>query len=60
MGVEKERMTKTFDTLGNITSATFGINYAMALESGKIRSGDLVMAAMAGSGLSVCQVLLIV
>ena len=54
MGVAQEAMTKTFDTLGNITSATFGVNYARALEDGKINPGDLVLAAMAGSGLSVC------
>lgn len=59
MGVPKDNMTKTFDTLGNITSATFGVNYAKALECGKINQGDLVMAAMAGSGLSVCQVAII-
>jgi 3-oxoacyl-[acyl-carrier-protein] synthase-3 len=60
MGVPQQRMTKTFETLGNITSATFGVNYARALESNKIKQGDLVMAAMAGSGLSVCQVAIVV
>jgi 3-oxoacyl-[acyl-carrier-protein] synthase-3 len=58
-GVESDNMTKTFDTLGNITSATFGVNYARALEEGRIKTGDVVMAAMAGSGLSVCQVSII-
>ena len=60
MGVGKNIMTKTFDTLGNITSATFGVNYAKAVEDDQIKPGDLVMAAMAGSGLSVCQVAIIV
>jgi len=59
IGVERDSMTKTFDTLGNITSATFGVNYARALESQQIKAGDLVMAAMSGSGLSVCQVTMI-
>jgi 3-oxoacyl-[acyl-carrier-protein] synthase-3 len=59
MGVDKNTMTRTFDTLGNITSATFGVNFVQALESGKIKQGDLVMAAMAGSGLSVCQMTMI-
>ncbi len=59
MGVPKDHMTKTFDTLGNITSATFGVNYAKAVDSGQINKGDLVMAAMAGSGLSVCQIAII-
>ncbi len=53
--VEGDLMTKTFDTLGNITSATFGVNYAMGLEKGTIKKGDLVLAAMAGSGLTTCQ-----
>lgn len=60
MGVEQMKMTKTFDLLGNITSATFPVNYAQALESQRIKKGDLVFAAMAGSGLSVCQMGMIV
>ena len=59
MGVSKGQMTKTFDTLGNITSATFGVNYAKALEANQIKQGNLVMAAMAGSGLSVCQAVIV-
>lgn len=55
MGVAPEKMTKSFDRLGNITSATFAVNYAQALEHHRIKKGDLVFAAMAGSGLSVCQ-----
>ncbi len=55
-GIENQLMTKTFDTLGNITSATFGVNYALALEEGRIGKGDFVLAAMAGSGLTTCQV----
>ena len=54
--VEGRLMTKTFDKLGNITSATFGVNYAMGLEQGSIKKGDFVLAAMAGSGLTTCQV----
>jgi 3-oxoacyl-[acyl-carrier-protein] synthase III len=60
MGVDQLKMTKTFDLLGNITSATFAVNYAQALESKRIKKGDLVFAAMAGSGLSVCQMGMIV
>lgn len=56
MGVSKQLMTKTFDKLGNITSATFAVNYKKALEAEKIKKGDFVFAAMAGSGLTVCQV----
>jgi 3-oxoacyl-[acyl-carrier-protein] synthase-3 len=60
LGVDQGSMTKTYDILGNITSATFGVNYAKALQSSQIRKGDLVMAAMAGSGLSVCQMAIVV
>lgn len=56
LGINADRMTKTFDTLGNITSATFGVNYAITVESGNLKKGDLILAAMAGSGLSTCQI----
>lgn len=59
IGVPTTKMTKTYDMLGNITSATFAINYARALESGTIKKGDKVFAAMAGSGLSICQTAII-
>lgn len=54
-GVDKSKMTKTFHILGNVTTATFPVNYAGALKQGRIKKGDLVLAAMAGSGVSVCQ-----
>lgn len=60
MGIAQMKMTKTFDLLGNITSATFPVNYAQALENKRIKKGDLVLAAMAGSGLTVCQMGMIV
>ncbi|MGH1439991.1 MAG: 3-oxoacyl-ACP synthase III family protein [Cellvibrionaceae bacterium] len=60
LGLKEDIMTRTFDTLGNITSATFGVNYAMALEEERVKTGDLVLAAMAGSGLSTCQVGIVV
>ncbi|MEO0444075.1 MAG: ketoacyl-ACP synthase III [Pseudomonadota bacterium] len=59
-GVDLSAMTKTFDTLGNVTSATFGVNYSQALDDKSLNSGKKVVAAMAGSGLSVCQVVLTV
>lgn len=59
LGVDQGLLTKTFDTLGNITSATFGVNYAKALADNKIKPGDLVLAAMAGSGLTICQLSII-
>ena len=52
-GMTDKKMTRTFDFLGNITSSTFVVNLARALDSGQLREGDKVYAAMAGSGLSV-------
>lgn len=60
LGVAKKKMTKTFENYGNITSATFAVNYAKAQEEDRIQEGDCVFAAMAGSGLSVCQAGIIV
>lgn len=54
--IDQKKMTKTFDFLGNITSATFPVNLARALEAEHIKPGDNIFAAMAGSGLSICQV----
>ena len=60
LGFKKSIMTKTFDVLGNITTSTFSVNYAMALEENQIKPGDLVLAAMSGSGISTCQAAIIV
>ena len=60
LGIPGYKMTKTFDYLGNITSATFAVNYSLALQQGRLKKGDVVLAAMAGSGLSICQAGLIV
>ena len=60
LGVKNELMTKTFDTLGNITSATFGVNYAKAIENDQVKEGDFLLAAMSGSGLTTCQIGIIV
>jgi len=60
LGLKENIMTKTFNTLGNITSATFCVNYAKTLEEERVKTGDLVLAAMAGSGLSTCQVGIVV
>ena len=60
LGFSEGIMTKTFDILGNITSATFGVNYALALEQNQVKKGDILFGAMAGSGLTICQIALIV
>lgn len=47
---------KTFDKLGNITSATFPINFEKLLNSDKSNVGDKLGGFFAGSGLVVGQV----
>lgn len=51
--VDEEHMIKTYDTLGNITSATFPINYEKLLNTGKLKSGDRIGGIHSGSGLVV-------
>ena len=51
--VEEERMIKTYDTLANITSATFPVNYEKLLDTGKLVSGDRIGGIHSGSGLVV-------
>ena len=51
--VDLNKLTKTYDVLGNITSATFPVNLALGLENGIINTGQKCFGALAGSGLSV-------
>lgn len=53
--VPKSKMTRTYHSLGNITSATFPVNYGRALEEGRVHSDSKVWVAMSGSGISVCH-----
>ncbi len=55
-----DKMTKTFDLLGNITSNTFLLNYARALEENKISAGSSVFGGLAGSGYTSCQIGMVV
>lgn len=55
-GVQPEKMTKTFDLLGNITSATFVVNFHKLIKSGKVKSGDRMGGFFAGSGLVIGQI----
>lgn len=54
-GVGAEKMIKTFHKLGNITSASFPINYEKLQQSGKVLPGDKIGGCFTGSGLSVGQ-----
>ena len=53
--INPERMIKTFDYLGNITSATLPVNYHKLLNSGELRKGDRIGGCFAGSGLAIGQ-----
>lgn len=53
--VATDKMTKTYNWLGNLTSATFPVNLGLALESGQVKPGDRVYASMSGSGITVCH-----
>lgn len=53
-GIGQHRMTKTFDKLGNITTATFPVNFDL-LVNDSAKRGDVVGGWFAGSGLTVGQ-----
>lgn len=54
-GVEDEKMIKTYPLLGNITSATFAMNFDRLSNNDKISRGDKVFGCFAGSGLAIGQ-----
>ena len=54
-GVKSGKMIKTLHKLGNITSATFPINFKELTNTTKIKKGDKVGGCFAGSGLVVGQ-----
>lgn len=54
-GVNPERMIKTYPLLGNITTATFAVNWEKLQSSGKVKSGDRIGGLFGGSGVTVSQ-----
>lgn len=54
-GVEPDKMIKTLDKLGNITSATFPVNFDQLLSRGNIESGARIGGCFAGSGIVIGQ-----
>lgn len=54
-GVEEQRMVKTYPFLGNITSATFAVNYHNLMKNGNVTPGDRILGCFAGSGLAIGQ-----
>lgn len=51
----KERMIKSFDVLGNITSATFPVNHHQLMQDNRLKKGDRVYGCYAGSGIVIGQ-----
>ena len=54
-GKKTGKMIKTFDTLGNITSATFPVNFHKLTTTRKLTLGDRIGGCFAGSGLAIGQ-----
>ena len=54
-GVKPSKMIKTLDKLGNITSATFPVNFDQLLGEGSLQPGDRVGGCFAGSGIVIGQ-----
>ena len=54
-GIRAEKMIKTLDKFGNLTSATFPVNFHKLAECGEARSGDRIGGCFAGSGLVIGQ-----
>ncbi len=49
-GVGKEKMVKTFHKLGNITTATFPVNFHKLLKNDTLSKGDRIGGCFGGSG----------
>ena len=53
--IDATRMVKTYDTLGNIATATFPIAFDKLMRSGLVNPGDRIGGCFAGSGLATGQ-----
>ena len=53
--IETSKMIKTYDTLGNIATATFPVAFDKLMRSGQVNAGDRVGGCFAGSGLATGQ-----
>lgn len=51
----KEKMIKSYDKLGNITSATFAVNHHQLMERDDVKPGDRVYCCYSGSGIVIGQ-----
>lgn len=54
-GVNQSRMIRTYEKLGNTTTATFPLSWEKLMLKKELRAGDKIGGLFAGSGLSTCQ-----
>lgn len=54
-GVAQENMTKTYELLGNLTTATLAINLRKGIDEGQIKEGSKVLGLFSGSGITVAH-----
>jgi len=54
-GFQANRMIKTLDKLGNITSATFPVNFHKLVTENEVKAGDRIGGCFAGSGIVIGQ-----
>jgi len=54
-GVKPNSMIKTFDKLGNITTATFPVNFKKLCEENQVIAGDKIGGCFGGSGMAIGQ-----
>jgi len=49
--IEKKRIIRTYQKLGNVTTATFAFSFQKLLENNTVNKGDRICCCFAGSGL---------
>ncbi|NNC99049.1 MAG: ketoacyl-ACP synthase III [Gammaproteobacteria bacterium] len=54
-GISEDRMIKTYERLGNTTTATLPLGWEILSKNGKVKPGDKIGGLFAGSGLATCQ-----
>ncbi len=54
-GVKPNKMIKTLHKYGNVTTATFPLNFQQLTEKGRVEAGDRIGGCFAGSGIVIGQ-----
>lgn len=52
-GVPMERMTKTYDLLGNLTTVTLAVNLRKCIDENLVKEGGRIVGLFSGSGITV-------